>query len=57
MVCAICADLVVAAFGSIVGNMFKSDARLPSAFIFLIISAIIMGSFCINRNSPSVCPA
>ncbi|PID57559.1 carbon starvation protein A [candidate division KSB3 bacterium] len=35
--------LVVAAFGAIIGNMFKGDPRLPSSFLFLIIAALIMG--------------
>ena len=44
--------LVVAAFGSIIGNMFKADPRLPSAFIFLIIAAIIMGQLLYKTKLP-----
>ena len=44
--------LVVAAFGSIIGNMFKADPRLPSAFLFLIVAALIMGQLLYKTKIP-----
>ena len=44
--------LVVAAFGAIIGGMFKNDPRLPSAFIFILISAVILGQLLYKTKVP-----
>jgi carbon starvation protein len=44
--------LIVAAFGSIIGKMFAGDPRVPSAYLFKVLAALVLGRLMYKTKLP-----